>query len=330
MLKIVIPGGSGQVGSILTRAFRSDGHEVTVLSRHAHASRQTVVWDGKSMGPWCDHIDGADVVINLAGRSVDCRYNKANREQIMNSRIDSVRIVGQAICQAAKPPRVWLQASTATIYSHRFDAPNVEDRGLIGGCEPDAPSSWKFSIDVANAWERTLDEATVPTTRKVKLRSAMTMSADKGGIFDVLLRLVRYGLGGRSGSGRQYISWLHHEDFARAIYWLIEHETVEGAVNIASPNPIPNAEFMRAIREAWGTRIGLPATEWMLGIGTFFLRTESELILKSRRVVPGLLAEQGFEFRHATWPEAARTLCRDWRALRGRRKAIEVQPCNQP
>lgn len=323
MRKIVMPGGSGQVGSILARAFRSDGHDVVIISRNPSAFGRQVVWDGKTMGAWADEINGADVVINLAGHTVNCRYNQANRDRIMKSRVDATRIVGEAIRQAARPPRVWLQASTATIYGHRFDAPNDEKTGIIGGRETKVPTAWKFSIDVANAWEQTLDEAAVPNTRKVKLRSAMAMSPDRGGIFDVLLGLVRCGLGGRSGDGRQYVSWVHHEDFIRAIYWLIDRETLEGVVNLASPQPLPNADFMRAIRDAWGARFGLPAAPWMLEIGALFLRTETELILKSRRVIPALLVEKGFVFHHSTWPEAAQDLCRVWRSRRQHREAKE-------
>lgn len=317
-LKIVIPGGSGQVGSVLARAFRADGHEVVVISRNSRAPGRVVMWDGKTIGAWANEIDGADVVINLAGHTVDCRYNRKNRNQMMNSRINSTGLVGEAIRIARRPPRIWLQASTATIYAHRYDAPNDETTGIIGGGEPNAPSTWRFSIEVATAWEHALDAADVPNTRKVKLRSAMTMSPDPGGIFDVLLGLVRHGLGGRSGDGRQYVSWVHHEDFIRAVYWLIDHDEIDGVVNIASPNPLPNAEFMRAIRDAWGIRIGLPSSRWMLEFGAMFLRTETELILKSRRVVPGLLVRNGFVFRHPTWPDAARSLCREWRAQRKR------------
>src|SRR5437899_4608443 len=184
--------------------------------------------------------------------------------------------------------------STATIYAHRFDAPNDEATGILGGSEPGAPDTWRFSIDVATAWERTLDEVVVPQTRKVKLRSAMTMSPDKGGIFDVLLGLVRRGLGGRAGDGRQYVSWIHYADFIRAIYWLIEHENVEGAMNLCAPEPLPNAEFMRTLRQAWGRSVGLPVMRWMLELGAIFLRTETELILKSRRVIPGRLLRHSF------------------------------------
>ena len=317
-MKLVIAGGSGQVGSFLCRAFSRDGHEVFVLSRRANtAPWPTVTWDGRSPGPWIDVLEGADVLVNLAGYTVDCRYRRKNRERILRSRVESTRALGEAIGQCARPPATWLQASTATIYSHRYDAPNDEATGLIGGQEEHAPPSWRFSIDVATAWERTLEEAKTPGTRKVKLRSAMTMSPDPGGVFDVLLGLVRRGLGGRAGDGRQYVSWVHHEDFVRALYWLIDHQEVEGAVNIASPHPLPNADFMRALREAWGIRWGLPATQWMLGVGAVFLRTETELILKSRRVVPGFLLRHGFSFRYPDWPEAAQSLCEEWRAMRG-------------
>jgi uncharacterized protein (TIGR01777 family) len=313
-MKIVIPGGSGQVGTVLVRALRRTGHDVVVLSRTAKRALWRIVpWDGQTLGDWTAEVDGADVVINLAGRSVDCRYNSENRRAIMESRLDSTRAVGEAIARASRPPRLWLQASTATIYSHRYDAPNDEFSGVIGGAEPDAPAAWRFSIEVAAAWERALDEAATPHTRKVKLRSAVLMSPDRGGIFDVLLRLVRFGLGGLSGDGRQFVSWIHDADFIRAIQWLIEHEEIEGPVNIASPTPLPNAYFMRELRAAWGQPAGLPAAKWMLEIGAFLLRTETELVLKSRRVIPGRLTQAGFEFHYPAWRDAARDLCRRWR-----------------
>jgi hypothetical protein len=316
-MKIVLPGGSGQVGTLLARAFGGDGHEVVVLGRSASAGPwRSVAWDARTLGPWAAELDGADVVINLAGRNVNCRYNAANRREIMESRVDSTRVLGEAIAGCARPPRLWLQSSTATIYAHRFDAPNDEAAGIIGGDEPDAPVSWRFSIEVARAWERAFDEAPVPHTRKVALRSAVVLSPDAGGIFDVLLGLVRRGLGGRSGDGRQYVSWIHHEDFTRAVRWLIEREDFVGVVNLAAPGPLPNDDFMRVLREAWGTRVGLPATRWMLEVGAVFLRTETELILKSRRVVPGRLLEAGFEFRFPRWEEAARDLCGEWRRRR--------------
>ncbi len=316
-MKIVIPGGTGQVGTLLSRALHADGHEVVVLSRRPQTAAWRVApWDGKTLGAWAAELDGADAVINLAGRSVNCRYNDKNRAEIKQSRVDSTRVVGRAIALAENPPRVWLQASTATIYAHTYGPPNDEATGVIGGREPDAPDTWRFSIDVATSWERAFDEAETPRTRKVKLRSAIILSPDSGGIFDTLLGLVRRGLGGRSGDGRQYMSWVHHEDFTRAVRFLIEREDLDGAVNISAPNPLPNAEFMRALRRAWGIPFGLPAAEWMLEIGTAILRTESELVLKSRRVVPGRLLQAGFTFRYPDWPEAARELCGQWRRAR--------------
>jgi uncharacterized protein len=318
-MKIVLPGGSGQVGTLLARAFVRDGHDVVVLSRAPQAAPWRVVeWDARTIGDWAAEIDGADVVINLAGRSVNCRYTPRNRDLIMRSRIDSTRAVGRAIQNAMEPPRVWLQSSTATIYAHRYDAPNDELTGIVGGSEPSAPDTWRFSIDVATAWERATDEAIVPQTRVVKTRSAIIMNADRGSAFDVLLGLVRRGLGGTNGDGRQYVSWIHEQDFVRAVRWLIEHDDLAGAVNLAAPNPLPNREFMRALRQAWGIPIGLPSTRWMLEIGARVLQTETELILKSRRVVPTRLLHSGFSFRYPTWPEAARELCGRWRAMNGR------------
>jgi uncharacterized protein (TIGR01777 family) len=309
-MKIVIPGGSGQVGTVLARAFHRDRHEVVVISRRPVARPWRVVsWDGRTLGDWSKELDGCDAVINLAGRSVNCRYTDVNRQTILESRVLSTRVVGQAIARLRRPPRVWLQASTATIYAHRYDAANDEASGVLGGNERDAPDSWKFSIDVARAWELAFEESAVPS-RKVALRSAMTMSPDAGGIFDTLLGLVRYGLGGRSGDGRQYVSWIHDEDFVQAIRWLIEHEEVDGAVNVAAPNPLPNAEFMRALRQAAGVPVGMPATRLMLEIGAVFLGTETELILKSRRVVPRRLLDHGFVFKYPVWRDAAVDLIR--------------------
>lgn len=312
-MKIVIPGGTGQVGTVLARAFHADNHDVVILGRSPEKLEwRTAEWDGKTLDSWAGEIDGSDVVINLAGRSVNCRYNEENRRQMMDSRVDSTRVVGEAIAAAKNPPKVWLQASTATIYAHRFDAPNDDVTGIIGGDEPDAPDTWRFSIEVATAWEKAASEADTPKTRKVLMRSAMTMSPDRGGIFDVMLGLVRKGLGGTAGSGKQFISWIHDRDFIRSVYWLIEREELSGPINLASPNPLPNKEFMRIFREAAGAPFGLPAMDWQLAIGAFFMQTETELILKSRRVVPKLLTDSGFEFEFPHWEEAARDLCERW------------------
>jgi hypothetical protein len=317
-MKIVIPGGTGQVGNILARAFHAEGHEVVVLSRGARSRAPWRVerWDAREVGDWAAEFEGADAVISLAGRSVNCRYNAANRRAMIESRVDSTRAVGRAVARAASPPRAWLQMSTATIYAHRYDAPNDEATGRIGGDEPGAPDTWRFSVEVARAWERAAEEFGAPRTRKVLMRAAMVMSHDRGGVFDTLLKLARLGLGGRAGSGRQFVSWIHEDDFVRAVRRLVERDDVSGPVNLAAPQPLPQAEFMRALRAAWGARVGLPAAGWVLAVGAFLMRTETELILKSRRVVPGRLLGSGFDFRFPRWPEAARDLCRRWRAAR--------------
>ncbi|HET9220840.1 MAG TPA: TIGR01777 family oxidoreductase [Terriglobia bacterium] len=313
-MKIVIPGGSGQVGAVLAREFHAGGHDVTVLSRKARvAPWKVLTWTGDACGDWLRSIEGSDVVINLIGRSVNCRYTPANREEIFNSRVQSTRTLGKAIAGASKPPRVWLQASTATIYAHRYDAANDEFTGILGGNEANVPSAWRFSIDVAKAWEQAANECETPHTRKVLMRSAITLSPDSGGIFDTLLRLVRFGLGGKAGDGRQYVSWIHEADFCRAVHWLIDRDNISGPVNLASPFPVPYIEFQRILRNAWGAPFGLPATRWMVELGARLLRSESELVLKSRRVVPGRLLEDGFRFAYPMWSDAARDLCERWR-----------------
>jgi uncharacterized protein (TIGR01777 family) len=318
-MKIVIPGGTGQVGTFLARALVRDGHDVVILSRGKQATGpgRIVSWDASSLGEWKREFEGADAVINLAGRNVNCRYTRANRKRIMESRVDATSVVGEAILQCRRPPKVWLQASTATIYAHRFDAPNDEKTGIIGGSEEGAPDSWRFSTEVAKSWERTARAFTLPATRLVLLRSAIAFNPDPGSAFDILLRLVRFRLGGTAGSGQQFVSWIHEADFVRAILWIIEDDAMSGPVNLAAPNPLPNDEFMRILRDEWGTRVGLPASGWLLSIGAALIRTETELILKSRRVVPGLLLERGFKFDFPTWRPAASDLCVRWRLARG-------------
>ncbi|MEA2417069.1 MAG: uncharacterized protein QOI58_3726 [Thermoanaerobaculia bacterium] len=314
-MKIVIPGGSGHLGTLLARAFYPQ-HEVVVLSRRrALRPWRTVAWDGVQLDTWAGEIDGADVVINLAGRSVNCRYTEANKREILDSRVLSTRVVGDAIAAAQNPPHLWLQASTATLYPHRSETANDETTTIR---EDDLPPDWRFSIEVGRQWERAVDEAKTPRTRKVKLRSAVVMTPDAGTPFAIFLNLVRFGLGGKAGDGRQWISWVHHEDFIRAIRFLIDQRFIAGVVNIAAPNPLPNADFMKAIRKAWGIPFGIPAERHLLEVAAFVHRTETELLLKSRRVVSGVLTRNGFRFQHPSWPEAAIELCDEWRALHGR------------
>ena len=305
----MIPGGSGQVGQALAAYFHGAGHTVTVLSRHpGSALWRTVAWNGCDAGDWRRELEGADVAINLAGRSVNCRYHERNRREILESRIRTTEVVGRAIAEAARPPAIWMNASTATIYRHALDRPMDETTGELGGSERDAPATWRFSIDVAVRWERAFFATVTPRTRKIALRSAMTMGPGKGGIFDTLLGLVRAGLGGTAGSGEQFVSWIHYLDFIRAIEFLIAHTEIDGPVNVCAPHPLPNRDFMRILRQAWGARLGLPASKWMLEAGAVLMRTETELILKSRRVVPGRLVSGGFEFQYPDWQGAAEDL----------------------
>ena len=313
-MKIILAGGTGQVGTILARTFYRDRHLVVVLGRSLQeVPWRTVHWDGRTLGPWVEELNRSDVLINLAGRSVNCRYTPENRRAILDSRILSTQVLHQAIAALQNPPPVWLNASTATIYRHALNWPMDETSGELGGNEPGAPGTWNFSTQVAKAWEQAFFSTETPATRKVALRSAMTFSPDRGGVFDVFLNLVRHGLGGTNLPGTQFVSWIHDVDFVKAIEFLIERQELSGPVNLASPNPLPNREFLKVLRKAWGTRIGLPTTGWMLELGTFLLGTESELVLKSRQVVPGRLLDAGFQFTFPLWTQAAQDLVTRWR-----------------
>jgi uncharacterized protein (TIGR01777 family) len=227
--------------------------------------------------------------------------------------VESARVVGEAIASVPKPPSVWLQASTATIYADSRDVAHDEATGVLGGSEQGAPGYWAFSVRIAREWEGACLAADLPGTRRVLLRSAMVMSPDRGGVFDYLLWLARLGLGGPVAGGGQYVSWIHDLDFARAVAFLLESD-VSGPVNVCSPHPLPQRELMRELRRAWGRRPGLPATAWMAEIGAWALRSDTELLLKSRRVVPGRLLEEGFSFEHARWSDASHDLVRRVRA----------------
>ena len=305
--RIILAGGSGFLGNALAQKFIQRDYEVIILTRSPHGRSdgvKEIAWDAKSPGGWTQFVDGAEVVINLAGKSVDCRYNEANRKAIIASRVDSTRVLGEAIAKCQHPPRVWLNSSSATLYKHTFDTP-LDEAGETGAT-PEAND--EFSIEVIRQWERALDGARTPNTRKVAMRITLVFGRD-GGVFPVLRRLARFGLGGKMGSGRQYVSWIHVADFCRAVEWLIAKDDMNGPVNLAAPNPLPNRETMKLIREACGASFGLPAAEWMLEIGAVFLRTETELILKSRYVVPGRLLASGFRFQFPQLAPALKDLC---------------------
>jgi uncharacterized protein (TIGR01777 family) len=327
-LRIVLAGGSGQVGQVLARHFTERGHQVTVLTRGPYtAAWLSVHWNGENPGPWTEYLEGADVCINLAGRSVNCRYDAANRQAIYVSRMHSTRLLGTVIAGLTAPPRVWMNASAATIYQRTFDGNGVdlpldEATGELGADKltiNTAPSAnrWlqrrDFSRRVARDWEATFFAAETPHTRKVVLRSAVVLGPAPGSAFAVLSRLVRLGLGGTQGSGRQFVSWIHEADYARAVEFLIAREELDGPFNIAAPNPLPNREFMAALRWAWDAPNGLPAPSLAIKLGAIFLRTEPELVLQSCRAVPGRLLDAGFEFRFPHWPDAAEDLVRQWK-----------------
>jgi uncharacterized protein (TIGR01777 family) len=295
--RLIIAGGSGFLGTVLADYFAARGMEIVILTRTAgtcSGSIRKVQWDGATVGDWCRELEGARALINLAGISVNCRYHARNRKLMLDSRLDTTRVLGEAVSKCANPPPVWLNSSTATIYKHTF-GPAWDETGEIGGC---AEAKDIFSVHIATEWERVFSEANTPRTRKVALRSAMALGHGKNSVLPNLLRLARLGLGGSLAGGRQFVSWIHEEDFCRAVEWVIEHEDLKGPVNLAAPNPVSNAEFMASVRRASGARFGLPASRWMLEIGAFFLRTETELLIKSRRVVPGKLLSRGFVFRH--------------------------------
>ena len=306
--RVVLAGGSGFIGRLLGKSFVAGNYEVVVLTRSPRAgevgSRQ-VRWDGRTLEDWAGELEGADALINLAGRSVNCRYNARNRREILESRVQSTQVLGEAIANCREPPQVWLNASTATIYKHTFDREMDEATGEIGAT-PEAKDA--FSIEVARAWEETFNEAPTPATRKVALRTAMVFSADEGGVYRTLRGLTRWGLGGTIAGGHQFISWVHEVDFCRVVEWLLDRDDLNGPVNVASPNPIPQREMMRIIRRECGVPFGLPATRWMLEVGAFVHRTEAELIIKSRRVVPTRLLAAGFEFRLPRMEDAVQEL----------------------
>jgi len=313
-MRIVIPGGSGQIGQLLARHFHAAGHDVTILSRHVtNAPWQVLPWDGKTAGAWAAALAGSDVCINLTGRSINCRLTPENRKAIHDSRTDAARVLNEVIGSLASPPRVWLNASAANIYRHALDCDMDELTGEIGGNEPGAPDTWNFSVKVAKDWEQAFFATEIAGTRKVALRTSILFNANPDSAFAVMSRLVRFGLGGTEGRGDQYVSWIHEDDYVRAVEFLIAESSISGPVNMTAPHPLPNKEFMRAFRSAWGQHIALPAEAWMIEIGTFLMRTESELVLKSRRVIPGRLLAAGFQFHFPEWQGAVNDLVERWR-----------------
>jgi len=292
MKKLLIAGANGFMARYLTRYFHSKGWNVVGLARHEQGMDKNcryVNWDGENLGDWAKEIDSCDVVLNLAGRSVNCRYNDANKAEITNSRVNSTRVLGEATAVCDNPPELWMNASTATIYRHAEDFPQSEEGEIGEG----------FSVGVAKAWESAFYESKVPgKVRKVALRTAMVFADEPGTVYRYLYNLAKFGLGGKVASGNQMVSWVHVEDLCRSVEWLIDHDEISGHINIAAPDAISNKELMHRFRKLARIPFGLPATKWMAELGAFFLRTETELILKSRWVVPTRLQENGFVFKY--------------------------------
>lgn len=293
--KIVIAGGTGFTGKYLNKKFTAAGYEVIIISR-----QQTHVnWDNTAL--IIDALENAGMLINLAGKSVDCRYNEKNKKEIYDSRIDTTKILGEAIGSCKNPPPLWINSSTATIYRHAEDRPMTESTGEIGT---------GFSVNVATNWEKAFFGFKLTGTRQVALRMAIVLG-NSGGVIKPLKNLVRFGLGGKQGSGKQMFSWIHIEDLYGVITFVQQHNDLSGVLNTAAPNPVTNKTLMQLLRKQMGIKIGLPASEWLLKIGAILIKTETELILKSRWVIPERLLNAGFQFKYPAMDAALKAILND-------------------
>jgi uncharacterized protein len=302
MRKIVIAGGSGYLGSLLTRYFTNCTDQVTILTRgkdHISQNVHFVNWDGKTTGAWVSVLENTDVVINLNGRSVDCRYTEENMKLIYSTRLESTEILGKAIQQCVKPPRIWINGGSATIYRHSLDKEMDEFTGEIGS---------GFSVDVCEKWEAIFNSMSVPHTRKVIIRMGIVIGKE-GGPLKPLKMLARLGAGGKQGRGDQYFSWLHEADFVNSVEFLINKADASGTFNLTAPIPIANSHFMKVLRKAMGIPFGIPMPVWLLEFGAAIINTETELILKSRRVIPKRLLDAGYTFSYSTVEKALADLC---------------------
>ncbi|GAB3928655.1 TIGR01777 family oxidoreductase [Mucilaginibacter myungsuensis] len=297
--KIVLAGGNGYIGRVLTEYFKLMTNEVIILSRRpapADGNAHTIVWDGKTEGDWTRHLQGVDLLMNLCGKNVNCRYTDNNKQEIFDSRLIPTALLNKAIAGMSEPPKVFITVTSATIYRHADDRPQDEVTGEIGE---------GFSVDVCKAWEQTFFGTETPGTRKIALRMGFVLGKTDSA-FPRLLNMARFGLGGPQGNGKQMTSWVHEQDVARLTEWLLDHPEAEGIFNCTAPNPITNSEMMRTIRQAIGMPIGLPSPEWLLTFGAWLIGTETELILKSRWVTPKRLLDMGFEFEYADIDKAVK------------------------
>lgn len=296
--KIVLAGGNGYLGQVLARYYSNLSREIVILSRRpaqTDGNIETIVWNGADEGEWAGVLEGADLLINLCGKNVNCRYTPKNREEIISSRVKPTMLLGRVIDKLINPPELWINITSATIYRHAEDCPQDEEAGEIG---------YGFSIDVCRQWEQAFFESNTPATRKIALRMGIVLGR-RDGAFPRLLNLVKFGLGGRQGDGEQYVSWIHEQDAAKCTEWLLQHQEISGIVNCTVPEAIKNAELMKTIRQVYGVPFGLPSPAWLLEMGTVLIGTETELILKSRWVIPKRLNDSGYPF---IFPKAAHAI----------------------
>ncbi|MFY7912370.1 MAG: TIGR01777 family oxidoreductase [Emticicia sp.] len=296
-MKIVIAGGSGFLGNALEKYLIEKKHQVIILSRNQTKQNQ-VYWDANSLGNWVSELENADVLINMTGKSVDCRYNEGNRKQILASRINSTNVLQEAIDKCKCPPKVWLNASSATIYIHAETQLMDEEKGIIGD---------DFSMNICKAWEAAFFKKENTNVRKVALRTSIVLGND-GGAFQKIKAISRLGLGGKQGHGEQMMSWIHIEDFCRAVEYIINDESIVGAINITAPTPVKNTDFMQQLRKLMSIPFGLSSPVFILELAAIFIGTETELLLKSRNVYPKKLLESGFSFKFPNHTSAIQNL----------------------
>lgn len=301
-MKIILAGGSGFLGNGLINAFRSSMESIVVLTRGESTSSGNVHhvhWDGKTLGPWTNSLEGADVLINLTGKNVNCRYTEKNKTEILRSRLDSTRVLGKALDRMSSPPALWIQCSSATIYRHSEDKLMDEKSGECGN---------GFSEQVCLQWEGMFNRQILPYTRKVVLRIGIALGTS-GSALPRLINMTKAGFGGRQGNGKQFVSWIHHQDIVRIINWIIENPQANGVYNAVAPQPLANRDFMKSLRKALKVPLGLYMPTWLLSIGAWLIGTETELILKSRKVYPQRLLDNGFVFEFPDLNSALVDLC---------------------
>ncbi|PKG49692.1 TIGR01777 family oxidoreductase [Olleya sp. 1-3] len=285
MKKIIIAGGTGFLGQVLKTHFTKQNYTVLILSRQPKSENE-IYWNGSELGDWTKHLENADALINLSGKSVDCRYTDKNKKTIYNSRIDTTNLLGLAVNLCDNPPKYWFNSSTATIYKESLDTPNTEKNGIIGD---------DFSMNIAKSWEQTFNAITTPKTKKVILRTSIVLGKNGGAIIP-LKQLTRFGLGGKQASGQQKVSWIHEDDFTSAIQFLMEQK-LEGVFNLCVPQPTDNKTLMQSLRHVLKVPFGISHPLWLLKLGAFFIGTETELVTKSRNVLPEKLLQHGFIFK---------------------------------